>query len=137
MLPASPRASSPGERGAALTMRALHRKAFRDLWHLRGQALAIALVIAAGIANLVMATSTLESLLLTRDRFYADYGFADVWAGAKRAPEGLAARIAALDGVQTVETRIVAPANLSLEGFADPVKALVLSLPASGEARLN
>jgi putative ABC transport system permease protein len=118
-------------------MRALHRKALRDLWHLRGQALAIALVIAAGIANLVMATSTLDSLRVTRDRFYADYGFADVWAGAKRVPEGMAARIAALDGVQAVQSRLVVPANLSVEGFADPVKALVLSLPATGEARLN
>ena len=118
-------------------MRSLHRKAYRDLWHLRGQALAIALVIAAGIANLVMATSTLESLLVTRDRFYADYAFADVWAAAKRVPEGLVARIAALEGVRHVETRIVTPANLSIEGFADPVKALVISLPDEREPRLN
>jgi putative ABC transport system permease protein len=118
-------------------MRALHRKAFRDLWHLRGQAIAIALVIAAGIANLVMATSTLESLLVTRDRFYRDYGFADVWAGAKRVPEGVATRIAEIEGVRDVETRIVVPANLSIEGFPDPVKALVISLPDERESRLN
>ena len=118
-------------------MRALNRKAFRDLWHLRSQALAIALVIAAGIANLIMAQSTLESLYLTRERFYRDYAFADVWAGLKRAPESLAGRIGEIDGVMLADTRIVVPANLSLEGFDDPVKGLVMSLPDEGEPRLN
>ena len=118
-------------------MKALNRKAFRDLWHLRSQALAIALVIAAGIANLIMAQSTLESLYLTRERFYRDYAFADVWAGLKRAPESLARRIGELDGVMLADTRIVVPANLSLEGFTDPVKGMVISLPDDGEPRLN
>ncbi|MBL8274325.1 MAG: ABC transporter permease, partial [Xanthomonadales bacterium] len=118
-------------------MKALNRKAFRDLWHLRSQALAIALVIAAGIANLIMAQSTLESLYLTRERFYRDYAFADVWAGLKRAPESLAKRIGELDGVMLADTRIVVPANLSLEGFSDPVKGMVISLPDDGEPRLN
>jgi putative ABC transport system permease protein len=118
-------------------MRALNRKAFRDLWHLRGQALAIALVIASGIANLVMAQSTLESLYVTRERFYRDYAFADVWATLERTPQALATRIAAIDGVQTVETRILVPANLSIEGFDDPVKALVQSLPDEREALLD
>ncbi len=118
-------------------MRALNRKAFRDLWHLRSQALAIALVIAAGIANLVMARSTLESLYVTRERFYTEYAFADVWAGVKRAPEALARRIAALDGVMVAETRIVVPANLSVPAFDDPVKGLVISLPDDRAPFLN
>lgn len=122
-------------RGRAI--RALDRKALRDLWHLRGQALAIALVIAAGIANLVMATSTLDSLLATRDRFYRDYAFADIWATAKRVPEAMVARIADLDGVRAVETRIVVPAQLAIQGFPDPVKALVVSLPDDRASRLN
>ena len=75
-------------------MRMLALKAWRDLAHLRGQSLAIALVIASGVAMLVMAQSTYHSLEGTRARFYADYAFADVWAGAKRAPEALAARLA-------------------------------------------
>ena len=49
MIVRSPPASWSGE------MKALHRKALRDLWRMRGQALAIALVIASGIAMLVMA----------------------------------------------------------------------------------
>ena len=43
-------------------MRALDRKLFRDLWHTKGQAVAIALVVAAGIAMFVMYLSTFGSL---------------------------------------------------------------------------
>ena len=35
------------------------------------------------------------------------------------------------------DTRIVVPANLSLEGFTDPVKGMVISLPDDGEPRLR
>ncbi|HET6603051.1 MAG TPA: FtsX-like permease family protein [Xanthomonadaceae bacterium] len=118
-------------------MRALERKAFRDLWHLRGQALAIALVIAAGIANLIMSQSTYESLEGTRDRFYRDYAMADVWAAVKRAPESVVQRARGIQGVRLVESRLVAAGNLEVEGFADPVKAQVLSLPSGREPRLN
>ena len=67
-------------------MRALDRKLLRDLWHLRGQVLAIAAVIMGGVATLVMSLATYDSLVLTRDRFYAEYRFADVFARLKRAP---------------------------------------------------
>jgi putative ABC transport system permease protein len=113
-------------------VKALQRKAVRDLFHLRGQALAIALVIAGGIATLVMAQSTYQSLEGTRARFYGEYALADVWASAKRAPNPLAGRIAAIAGVQTVQTRLVAPATLAVAGFDEPVRAQVLSLPKYG-----
>ncbi|MBK6726412.1 MAG: ABC transporter permease [Xanthomonadales bacterium] len=118
-------------------MRTLHVKALRDLWHLRSQALAIALVIAAGLANLVMSRATLESLSETRERFYRDYAFADVFAQARRVPESVAERIREIDGVQALETRLVAGANLSVPGFDDPVRALMVSLADSGEPVLN
>ena len=48
----------------------LDRKLLRDLWRLRSQALAIALVIASGVALLVMALTTTESLQATTDAYY-------------------------------------------------------------------
>ncbi|HEX7111704.1 MAG TPA: ABC transporter permease [Mizugakiibacter sp.] len=116
---------------------ALARKVLRDLGRLRSQAIAIALVVASGVATLVMSQSTWRSLELTRARFYADYAFADMWAAVKRAPETLAARLAAIDGVQAVETRLVAPATLRVPGFADPVRAVVQSLPVAGAPVLD
>ena len=67
-------------------MQALDRKLLRDLWNLRGQALAICLVIAGGVATFVMFASTIDNLQLSRDDFFRNYHFADVFASLKRAP---------------------------------------------------
>jgi putative ABC transport system permease protein len=116
----------------------LWRKAWRDLWHLRGQALAIALVIAGGVATLVMSQSTYQSLTATRALFYAQGALADLWAPLKRAPETLAPRLAAVPGVQTAQTRLLAFASLSVPGFGEPVRAEIASLPEhGGEPLLN
>ena len=118
-------------------MRALDIKLFRDLWAMRGQVLAIAAVIMGGVATLVMSLSTYDSLVLTRDRFYKDYRFAEVFVTLKRAPESVAWRLAAIPGVERVETRVRAGVKLELEGFSDPITGLLLSLPDTGEPLLN
>ena len=118
-------------------MKALHRKALRDLWRMRGQALAIALVIASGIAMLVMAQATLLSLRDTRDAFYRETRFSEVWVQAKRVPQTMLARLAEIPGVAEVEARLVTGAKLSLDGFAEPAEALVQSLPDDGTPRQN
>ena len=89
-------------------MQAIDRKALRDLWHMRGQALAIALVIAAGIAMLVMSATTLDSLRSTRTQLYQQYRFSHIWSQVRRAPEGVAARVAELlAGVPVDESRLL------------------------------
>ncbi len=118
-------------------MKALDRKLFRDLWHMRGQALAIAAVIMGGVATLVMSLSTYDSLVTTRDRFYSEYRFADVFANLKRAPEPVADRLRAIPGVERLETRVVAGVKLEVQGFTDPITGLLISLPESGEPMLN
>ena len=118
-------------------MRALDRKLLRDLLHLRGQVLAIAAVIMGGVATLVMSLATYDSLVLTRDRFYAEHRFADVFARLKRAPEPVALRLAALPGVDRLETRVSAAVKLEVPGFEDPITGLLLSLPDAGEPALN
>ncbi len=118
-------------------MTALNLKLLRDLWAMRGQALAIAAVIAGGVATMVMALSTYDSLLTTRDLFYRDYRFAQVFSSLKRAPDGLAARLAEIPGVERVETRVVAVVKLEVEGFTDPVTGVLSSLPDTGRPLLN
>ncbi|MFC5580025.1 ABC transporter permease [Rhodanobacter terrae] len=113
-------------------MSALSRKAARDLWHLRGQALAIALVIAGGVATLVMSQSTYESLTATRERFYRQGALADLWAPLKRAPDTLLPQLAAIPGVQTAQARLLALGTLGVPGFNEPVRAEVVSLPLDG-----
>jgi putative ABC transport system permease protein len=118
-------------------MKTLDRKLLRDLWHLRGQVLAIAAVIMGGVATMVMSLSTYDSLVTTRDRFYSEYRFAEVFASLKRAPEPVAERLAALPGVERLETRVRAGVKLEVRGFSDPITGLLLSLPDVGEAQLN
>jgi len=118
-------------------MRALDRKLLRDLWHLRGQVLAIAAVIMGGVATLVMSLSTYDSLVTTRDRFYAERRLADVFANLKRAPEPVAERLRELPGVERLETRVVAGVKLEVRGFSDPITGLMVSVPDRGEPLLN
>lgn len=118
-------------------MRALNIKLLRDLKSLRGQGLAIALVVAGGVATFVMSLATLDSLRLTQRSFYRDQNFAEVFADLKRAPEPVAARLRALPGVAVLETRVRAPVHLRLEGFADPVTGLMISIPDGAQPQLN
>lgn len=118
-------------------MKALDLKLLRDLWRMKGQVFAIALVIVSGVATYVMLISTMDSLNLTRDRFYRDYEFADVFASLKRAPDSLKKRISEIPGVDQVETRVAADVRLDLEDFQEPVTARLVSLPETGSPLLN
>lgn len=118
-------------------MRALERKLWRDLWRMRGQALAIALVMASGVAVLTMGLTTVESLDETARAYYERQRFAQIFAHVKRVPQHVSGQIAALPGVQTVETRIVHGAVLDIEGFEEPVVAQFVSLPTRKPALLN
>jgi putative ABC transport system permease protein len=118
-------------------MRALDRKLLRDLWRIKGQALAIALVIGAGVAMFVMYRSTFDSLGLTQQTYYESHRFGHVFASAKRAPESLARRIAALPGVARVETRVVVDVTLDVTGMSEPAVGRLVSIPAQGRPVLN
>ncbi|MFP4316609.1 MAG: ABC transporter permease [Desulfovibrionales bacterium] len=118
-------------------MRALYLMLFREFWLLRGQALAIAIVIGGGVATLVMSLSTLDSLRLTQDAFYSQYRFSEVFVSLKRAPESVADILRSIEGVRHVETRVQASANLDIPGFPDPATGRILSLPDGRNAALN
>jgi putative ABC transport system permease protein len=118
-------------------MRALHRKLLRDLWRLRGQVLAIALVMASGVGVLVMSLTTVESLEETAIAYYERYRFGHVFARVERAPEHLVERLREIPGVQAVETRVVRTAILDIEGFEEPVIGQLVSIPERAEPRVN
>ncbi len=115
----------------------LDRKLLRDVWKMKGQALAIVLVIVSGVATYVMLIGTMDSLNMTRDRFYRDNRFAEVFSSLKRAPDSLKERIAEIHGVETVETRVAADVKLDIRGFPEPVTARIVSLPDIGDPLLN
>lgn len=115
----------------------LDRKLLRDLWKMKGQVLAIALVITCGVAAFIMMISTMDSLNVTREKFYREYRFAEAFASLKRAPEGLKEQIREIPGVNIVETRVVADVKLDIRGFEEPVTARLVSLPEESMPLLN
>jgi putative ABC transport system permease protein len=118
-------------------MKALDRKLLRDLLAMRGQALAIAAVIACGIAAFVMALTTLASLRDTRSGYYARQQFAQVFAHLKRAPDPLAARIAEIPGVARVQTRVLMDVTLDIPHMSEPASGRLLSVPDQPGSGLN
>jgi putative ABC transport system permease protein len=122
---------------SALKVSALDRKLLRDLWGMRGQAAAIAAVVAAGVAMFVTYFSNFDSLQRTLDAYYERQRFASVFASLKRAPLRLADRLADLPGVAAVETRVVADVTLDVPGMAEPATGRLISIPADGRPRLN
>jgi len=115
----------------------LDHKLLRDLWRMRGQAMAIGLVIAVGVGMLVMMTGLVSSLNETRTTYYDRYRLADVFAPVTRAPDHLARRLAAINGVGAIEPRVVGSALIEMPGFDVPVQAQAVSLPDLRVPRLN
>ena len=118
-------------------MRALDRKLLRDLWAIKGQAFAIALVIAAGVTMYVTYLSSFDSLRRTQTAYYDAYRFADVFANLTRAPLSLADRLTGIPGVSAVEARVVVTVNLDVAGLPEPATGRLVSVPARRRSMLN
>lgn len=116
---------------------ALDRKLLRDLWGMKGQAIAIAFVISGGVAVYLVAAGMLSSLDETRRVYYERYRFADVWAPVVRAPEAMLGEIRSIEGVQAAETRVRAPALFDMPGMEEPATGEIFSLPDDAEPAVN
>ncbi|MCA9130838.1 MAG: FtsX-like permease family protein [Planctomycetales bacterium] len=117
-------------------MTTLQRKLWRELGQSKGQALAIAAVVASGVAIFVMALSTLNFLRETRDTYYERYRLGDAFASLNRAPVSIIPRLESIEGVAVVQTRVVADVTLDVPGLVEPATGRIISLPA-GEPKLN
>ena len=120
-----------------MVIQPLDVKLLRDLWRLRGQGLAIALIVASGVAVLVMSLSAMQALSDSSASYYERYRFADVFASVKRAPRYLGTRIAAIDGVQLVQSRVVHFAMLDMADLQEPVVGRLVSVPDEHPPLLN
>jgi putative ABC transport system permease protein len=118
-------------------MGALQRKLIRDLIRLWPQALAIALVMAAGAATLILGVGAHASLAETREAYYERNRFADIFTSLTRAPKIIADEIAEIGGVSAVEARIQKMALLDIPSMVEPASALLVSLPDVQQSRLN
>ncbi|WP_234990062.1 ABC transporter permease [Altererythrobacter xiamenensis] len=118
-------------------MKALDLKLVRDLWHMRGQAFAIAIVLAAASATFILSAGVHRSLSETRDAYYAQYSFGDVFANMTRAPRSIVERVKQIDGVQQAQGSILQYAILDIPDRVEAVRALLQSVDEYGRDRLN
>lgn len=118
-------------------MSLLDRKLLRDLAALKSQAFAVALVMACGLAVMIVTRSLILSLTTTRAAYYEEHHFAQVFAVLKRAPNSVREQLAAIPGVATVETGIAIRATLDVPGLPEPAIGMINSLPERGEKILN
>lgn len=115
----------------------LDRKLRRDLAHLKGQVIAVALVMGCGLAMMIMARSLIHSLDTTRREYYEAHRFADVFAHLKRAPNWVAAKAAEIPGVAAVQAGLSVQVTLDLAGVDEPASGNVRSVPDLQPPELN
>ena len=118
-------------------MEPLNLKLVRDLSGMKGQAIAVALVMACGLAVMIMARSLILSLESARDAYYTSCRFADIFCDLKRAPNALRSRLAEITGVAGVETRVTGSLILDLPGVKEPADGEILSVPEDRPQQLN
>ncbi len=109
-------------------MKAIHTKLLRDAWRVSGQLVTIALVVACGVASYVTLRSVFDSLQISRDSYYEQQRFAQVFAHLKRAPSTLRERIESIPGVAVVETREVEDVLLPVPDLPEPAIGRIVTL---------
>lgn len=118
-------------------MKPLDRTLLRDLWRLKWQMMAIALLIACGVSVAVMSFSAQGALAEAQATFYADTRFADVFAQAKRAPVSRLQELNRIDGVTAVDARILEAGLMDVPGLSRPAMTRLISLPDDEGRELN
>jgi putative ABC transport system permease protein len=118
-------------------VKALDRKLLRDLRLMWSQALTIALVVASGIAGFIASFSAYDSLSWSRDRYYGEARFADVFATLKRAPLALARQLESIPGAAHVETSVSHIVPITIPNVSDPIIGRLIGLDAGSPQRLN
>ena len=115
----------------------LDRKLWRDLARMKGQVIAVTLVMGCGLAMMIMARSLIYSLESTRQEYYEANRFAEVFVQLKRAPNSVAEQIAQVPGVAAVQSGISIQVTLDIPRLDEPASGLVRSLPDFGTQELN
>jgi putative ABC transport system permease protein len=118
-------------------MQALDKKLLRDFERLWLQGLAIAVVLACGVAILLTAFGMNTALTDTRDAYYERNRFADIFAEANRAPLTILPDILEISGVYAAEPRVEGSVILDLPGRDEVAMGRVLSWPVDDAPLLN
>lgn len=115
----------------------LDRKLWRDVRAMWSQVLTIALVVASGVAGFITSFSAYDALSWSREVYYNESHFADVFANVKRAPNSVMSQLAALPGVAQVHASITQTVRIDLPQVSDPVMGRLIGLNPQAPPDLN
>ncbi|QDT02116.1 FtsX-like permease family protein [Rubripirellula lacrimiformis] len=115
----------------------MNRLLMADLKRMWRQGLAISILLGCGIALFVMTNSSMLSLQRTRDQYYRDYRFADLFTVLVRAPHSLAERVRDVPGVQDVQSRIVRDVLLDIPDMVEPASCRLVSIDTREATPMN
>ena len=118
-------------------MKALDRKLWRDLRQLWSQVLTIALVVASGVAGFLATFSAWDALSWSRETYYSEARFADVFSSLKRAPVSLLPRIADIPGVAQVQDGVAHGVQIFMPGVQDPIRGRLTAIDPRTPQHLN
>jgi putative ABC transport system permease protein len=118
-------------------MKALNRKLLRDLRLMWSQAITIALVVASGVAGFIATFSAYDALSWSREVYYTESRFADVFASLKRAPLALERQLAALPGAAHVETSLTEVVQVDIPNVSDPIIGRLIGIDPQRPPLLN
>ncbi len=118
-------------------MQALDRKLWRDLRLLWSQVLTIALVVASGVAGTLSTFSAWDALSWSRERYYAEARFADVFTNLKRAPVSMLPRLAQTPGVARLQDGVAHGIQVFIPGVQDPIRGRLTAIDPRAPQHLN
>lgn len=108
-------------------MSGLRRKLFRDFKTLATQVISISVLVIGGVSVLISSWSSYQSLQKSKDFFYEQYHFANIFAEVVRAPETVVESIGHLEGVERVESRIIKEGLVDVKGQVEPALGKFIS----------
>jgi len=115
----------------------LTRKLLRDIRHTAGQFAAVAAVVCCAVAVFVSLRTAYDSLLQSRDAYYARHRFADFFIRLERAPLSALRRVESIPGVWRVRGRIVKDVPLKVPGKEEAIVARIISMPDRRDGLIN
>ncbi len=104
---------------------------------MKGQTIAACLVMACGLAMMIMTRSLILSLETARTAYYDEYRFGEVFCNLKRAPNALRERLSRIPGVAALHTQVVGTLRLNLPGVREHIDGTIISIPKDRSPGLN
>ncbi len=111
-------------------MTVLDKKRHRDIIALKGMLIAVAAIVAIGVASFVGMLATYINLSRAKDHYYAQCRMADFWIDLKKAPLNEVERLRNMTGITELRERIRFPIRVDLEGVQSLISGIALSMPS-------